>query len=380
MAEQKQIQQFDHFIPVSTSGLVSRLAKSGLDLKSATIIQQIRQLLSYQFSERLIELKKQYQPFDPDRELLDENNPSSEQDTTIQAISDILAKANYTRLNQGQIEEALLESSPYGLELKIDFEAFSHVSLFYRGKAQTTLQVRDWKTLWLKQKPVNELQYQRLLLLLSYRDDSKKPGIYLKLFKNILQPDSEMLFPDCKIRMKKLDKLKLAVTGGGGTAGGLFATISKISAAINPWTTVIAVAGFAALLWRQISKIFIQKTRYMMTLAQNLYFKNLDNNSGAITYLLDQARQEEIKEAILAYALIKLKSVDTLEKLDDACEQWFMEQFGQGIDFDVEDALRKLDTLGIIEINEGLISAPGEDQISTNLEKRWIALFNHSVS
>lgn len=380
MAKRNQILQFDHFIPVSTSGLIKRLADNGLDEKSVAVIQQIRQLLSYQFSERLIELKKQYQPFDPDRELLDGDNQSAQQQNTLQAISDILTKANYIQLDQTQIEEALLESSPYGLEVKIDFDAFSHISLFYRGKAQTTLQVRDWKKLWLKRKPINELQYQRLLLLLSYQDSSNKPGIYLKLFKNILQPDLEMLFPDCRIRMKKLDKLKLAITGGGGTAGGLFATISKISAAINPWTIVIAVTGFAALLWRQISKIFIQKTRYMMTLAQNLYFKNMDNNSGAITYLLDQARQEEIKETILAYALIKPKSVDTLEKLDDACEQWFMDQFGQGIDFDIEDALDKLKALNIIEINDNIISCANPDQISDRLEKHWQAFFSSTTS
>ncbi|MCU7945137.1 MAG: DUF3754 domain-containing protein [Candidatus Thiodiazotropha sp. (ex Cardiolucina cf. quadrata)] len=229
-----------------------------------------------------------------------------------------------------------------------------------------------------EKKTVSLIRYQRLFLLLQYRDQQNKPGIHLKLFKDILRPDLEMLFPECKIHMKMLDKLKLAVTGGGGTAGGLFATIGKVTAAVNPWAIVMAVTGFAALIWRQVSKVFIQKTRYMATLAQNLYFNNLDNNAGAITYLIDLARQEEIKETILAYALLNLEPLNDTTQLDSACEQWMMETFDCAIDFDISDAVRKLKAFDIIQDNKEQLSCKQVEAILPTLDKQWFSFIDNS--
>ncbi len=372
MDSQSNISQFDHFIPVSTSRLIETLKQSGLSPEQVDVIFKLKQVISFQFYEKLVSLKKHYQPFNPDRELLIDESISTNADICINEIKELLTAANYNELNQQQIEYALQKTSPYGLQIHIDFSTFSDVSLFYRGKSSSTFQLRDWKTLYIKKKNINLIRYQRLFLLIRYKDQHSKPGLHLKLFKDILRPDLEMLFPECKIRMKVFDKVKLAITGGGGTAGGLFATIGKVTAAVTPWTIAIAVGGFAMLLWRQLSKIFIQKTRYMATLAQNLYFHNLDNNAGAITYLIDLARQEEIKEVILAYALLNLKNINTQEELDSACEKWFDEKFNHQIDFDISDAVKKLEQFDIIKNNESL-ECSESNQIIENLNKQWIS-------
>ena len=225
----------------------------------------------------------------------------------------------------------------------------------------------------LKKKTVSLIRYQRVFLLLQYQDEGKRPGVHLKLFKDILRPDLEMLFPECKIRMKGFDKIKLAVTGGGGTAAGLAATIGKLTAAVNPWAIVMALAGFAGLVWRQLNKVFVQKTRYMASLAQNLYFNNLDNNVGAITYLVDLARQEEIKETVLAYAILNLQAVKGPAQLDSACEQWLLDSFDTAVDFDISDALRKLDGFGMIENAPSGLRTRAAEEISLLLDKQWAA-------
>ena len=370
MNDSTSIQQFDHFIPASTSSLIHKLQESGLSEQQLTVIHQLKQILSFQFYQKLVQLKKLYQPFNPDRELIPED-ASTDAETCINALKQVLIAANYTELNREQIEYALQKTSPYGLEIHIDFDHFENVLLFYRGKSQSSIEVRDWKKLYLKKKTVTLINYQRLFLLLRYKNQQHKPGIHLKLFRDILRPDLEMLFPESKIRMKLFDKIKLGVTGGGGTVGGLFATIGKITAAINPWTIVIAAVGFAMLIWRQVSKVFIQRTRYMATLAQNLYFHNLDNNAGAISYLIDLARQEEIKESILAYALINLKSVDNSEQLDSACEHWFNEQYDRMIDFDVKDALEKLQRLGLLNPAQKKLSCRTPAEIIPELNLLW---------
>jgi hypothetical protein len=376
MPSQSSIVQYDHFIPVSTHHLVQQLTTAGLDEVQTTVIKQLQQILSFEFNLQLQQIKKHYQPVNPDNELSDLQASESDFQHSISTVRSLLIHANFEELNQHQIQFALEKISPYGLEIDINFDAFEQLALFYRGKASKNIEVRDWKKLFLKKTTHSLISYSRLFLLIQYKDQKLKPGLHLKLFKDILRADLEMLFPESSVKMKAFDKLKLILTGGGGTAGGLFATIGKIASAVTPWTIVIAVAGFIMLIWRQVSKIFIQKTQYMMTLAQNLYFHNMDNNLGAITYLIDLARQEEIKETILAYALLSQQEASDKEKLDDLCEQWFIENFNIQIDFDIKDAIDKLRRFNLIEENNDNLSCRPAEESSQQLQKRWLDFIN----
>ena len=46
------------------------------------------------------------------------------------------------------------------------------------------------------------------------------------------------------------------------------------------------------------------KDRYQLSLTRNLYYQNLDNNAGVMFRLLDEAEEQESREAILAYYLL----------------------------------------------------------------------------
>ena len=372
MSENRSIAQYDHFIPVSTQKLIQKINMLGLDDAQIQVIQQIRQIISFEFYLKLQQIKQHYQPINPDNELTDLETSKRDYLESMDSVRKLLIHANFQELDQQQIEYALEKISPYGLKIDINFEAFEQVALFYRGKTRKKIQTRDWKKLFLKMKSESLISYGRLFLLIQYKDQQQKPGLHLKLFKDILRPDLEMLFPESQVRMKIFDKMKLILTGGGGTAGGLFATIGKISAAITPWTIIVAVAGFAMLLWRQISKIFIQRNQYMMTLAQNLYFHNMDNNLGAITYLVDLARQEEIKEAILAYALLNTHQIRDIAQLDDICEQWLREQFDIQIDFDISDAINKLKHYDLLEEGSQEIHCKAAASSIEQLQQRWL--------
>jgi len=177
MNAQSTINQFDHFIPVSTSHLIKTLQQSGLEEQQIEVIHKLKQVISFQFYQQLVEIKRLYRPFNPDTELLINRSLTGNIKSCIQSIKDILIAANYTELDQQQIEYALQKSSPYGLEIRIDFEAFSKISLFYRGKSSRSIQIRDWKTLYLKKKTVNLIRYQRLFLLVRYKDQHNKPGL-----------------------------------------------------------------------------------------------------------------------------------------------------------------------------------------------------------
>ncbi len=367
---QPAISQFDHFIPLTTRQLIVALRQSGLAAAHMDVIHKLRQILSFEYDLKLRALKKLYLPFNPDAEHPQTLPPTLEPTRCLDAIQQLLIDANYNELDQQQLEYAMQKTSPYGLEIHIDFSAFSDIRLFYQGKSRQQIRVRDWKKAFIGHKTVELIRYHRLFLLLRYRDTSEHPGLELRLFKDILRPDLEMLFPECRIRMKVFDKIKLAITGGGGTAGGVFATVGKISAAVSPWAIFIAIGGFALLLWRQISKVFTLKTRYMATLARNLYFHTLDNNAGALSYLSDLARQQEIREIILAYAMINLYSLQDARQLDTACEQWLQKNFDRHTDFDIDDAIKKLKQFDLLE-SDSPMKTRNPKQISQQLEQRW---------
>ena len=363
---ESSIAQYDHFIPIPTQELLNELQSLGLSTDQTQVIKALRQVLSFELYLHLKKIKRGYHPVNPDNVLLHQDTAATAVEDTIDQIRRLLVQANFSELDQQQIEYALEKTSPYGLNIQIDFSAFERVILFYRGQARKRVTVRDWRRLFLKTRDVDLISYQRLFLVLQHKDQVRRPGLQLKLFKDILRPDLEMLFPDTKVRIKGFDKLKLIITGGGGTAGGLFATITKISAALNPWTIVIAIGGFAALLWRQISKVLVQ----------NLYFHNMDNNLGAITYLVDLARQEEVKEACLAYAMLCNHAVANSMQLDDLCEQWLQQNWNIELDFDTQDALDKLMRLDLIRMTGDRIVCRPTAEALPLLQDKWMGYLN----
>ena len=69
-------------------------------------------------------------------------------------------------------------------------------------------------------------------------------------------------------------------------------------------TLIALLAGLVTLgsyLWKQFNNYKNCKLSFMQTLTENLYFENLDNNAGVFHRLIDDAEEEECKEAILVY-------------------------------------------------------------------------------
>ena len=225
--------------------------------------------------------------------------------------------------------------------------------------------------------------YERVVLLVKFKDEAyfkaKKrqiafqPGsMLIKLFKNIPKADLEMLFPNTQVRMKPKDKAIMsawAITGLAGVIGkasaGIIAALVVLwgiirtfgdGQALDPKDVTKMVGGMSALgllggvLWKQYAGYKNRKMIFTKTLADSLYFKNLDNNAGVFHHVVDAAEEEECKEAILAYYfLLKNPKGMTEAALDDAIENWFEERHSTKIDFEVDDGLGKLKELELME-------------------------------
>jgi hypothetical protein len=204
--------------------------------------------------------------------------------------------------------------------------------------------------------------------------------IYIKLFKNMPRSDVEMIFPNTKVRFRLFDKIKFGVTAGGGLGMGVFGTVGKIALASNPYTLAGAVAGLGGIALRQATNFINQRTRYMVVLAQNLYFHAMADNRGVMTLLADRAADEDFKEEMLLYSVLAKERVNVanLRQVDEAIEQYLAATFGTEVDFDVEDALRRLKQEGVVtELPDGTLQTLPPRDAALHIDRLWDACLDN---
>ena len=114
----------------------------------------------------------------------------------------------------------------------------------------------------------------------------------------------------------------------------------------------------------------------MKALSDNLYFKNLDNNAGVFHTLIDAA-EEDFKEALLAYTfLLKSEQVLSASKLDEKIEAWFKSKYHCQLDFEISDALDKLERMQLVTFDGKNYQVLPLIQAKQRLDQRWSSLFN----
>ena len=90
-----------------------------------------------------------------------------------------------------------------------------------------------------------------------------------------------------------------------------------------------------------------------------------------------EAQEEEAKEATLAYAFLLTDGPSTEAALDARVEAWLREKLGEQVDFEVDDALAKLERLRVAERSDdgasGAWRAVPADEASARLRAAWTA-------
>ncbi len=231
---------------------------------------------------------------------------------------------------------------------------------------------------------------------------SETPAIFLKVFKNVPVSALETLFPDVTVRMTLLDKGLILLP----LLGGLLGVVNRVVPALLVIGTIIAalVAGRAVdwgefrnhlfpiltafsivgvIAFKVFSRYRITKEKHQAKLMKTLYFHNLDNNAGVFDFLVQEAEEEECKEALLAYYfLLTERNANgepfTEEELDRRIEQWMEERFGLTLDFEVDDALRKLEEKKLLLKDGDRYLVPPIDETLIKLDSLWDGVFEYS--
>jgi hypothetical protein len=138
----------------------------------------------------------------------------------------------------------------------------------------------------------------------------------------------------------------------------------------------LGLAALSGFLFKQVNIFKNRKRRFMKALAENLSFKNLDNNGGVFHHLIDAAEEEEFKEALLAYLFLLQKDAGlTRRQLDAAVESWLAGDWDCSIDFEVDDALAKLERWGIVRREKDRLRVLALPEANARLDSLWDAFF-----
>jgi hypothetical protein len=380
----------EHFIPLRKSDLVRMLTNDpALELHEREAFAQFCQLVDatihHEFHQHLEELKDAYAPFDPDAdpkpcEVLTLEQREAHAERLIDRFEYLLQKANFRKLSAEELQYSLNTHNESGVEVLANLEIFDHLEIYVRGSVVGKRVFRNWSRFGRLQQ-VEVCTYQRLALLFRLKPgaSSNQPidpaAVVLKLFKNIPKSDVEMLLPGTRIRMTLVDQGKILIP----TLSGIGITLFKIiqGAAAVAFASLHGAIAFLALIsgvfgygLRSFYGYLNTRDRYHLNLTRSLYFQNLDSNAGVIHRLLDEAEEQEFREVILAWWLLRKNRFTpvTSEELDRAAEAWLQEKLGVAVDFEVSDALAKLRRMGLCR------ELPGKKFRAVDLEAALVAL------
>jgi hypothetical protein len=403
------------FIPLTKSALLRRLtvetAWPGNHKDARKFFQYLDHWRRQNYSHGLREIDQAYEAFSPDTDLLNTRTYSSGERVGMQAritkhMVHLLTHANYVRIDPAQVELILTRESFYGLDLHVDLSAYEELMIFHRG-ASTKKELRRVPKKFYRKMEFDVPIYRRLFVLFKIkpveahivevmaaekvgRREAEKlvakrrksipegvstENIYMKMFKNMPRSDIEMIFPNTQVKFRMFDKLKLGVTSSAGLGMGVVGAAGKLAlAASNPIAAAGAVAGLGGVAVRQGMAFMNQRQKYMVVMAQNLYFHALADNRAVMIKLAERAAEEDVKEEMLLYTVLAKERVNRrdLGEVDHAIERYLKSTFDIDVDFDLADALERLLEDGlVVEEADGTLLCLQPAAAAKHIDDKW---------
>jgi hypothetical protein len=413
----------DQFIPARKSDILDALVDNGQfasEPRKAQFRQVCRMLgavYHYEYFERLEELRRDYYYFNPELDRharLNTANLERAYGDLIASFTAVLKGANFVEVSHEEIERAHRESVLVNVELKTPVDEFREVRFFRRGHHQETFELRRW--FGLRRQKVDATVYDDVVLLVGMKPEGEatskrrkkrmaqrkiRPGsVLIKYFRNIASADLNALYPNVKVVMSLFDKLFLSVPALAGgipillklasTVTVLFLVIGfylgitaavqedQMKSALAALSGLIALGGFLMQQWVKYQR---QSLKYQQELTDNIYYRNINNNAGIFDYIIGAAEEQECKEAFLAYYFLSTASPAlTQPELDRRIEAWLKDKFSIDIDFEVDDALGKLDRLGLLRRDGERLTVPPPEDALARLDYQWDNYFQYNAA
>lgn len=409
----------DQFIPVRKKDLIAQLEMRGLPGGAAdaekfrTLCKFLAAIYHYDYFDQLERLRTDYFYFNPQIDphaRCDAAELERSYTDLREALTGVLKAGNFTEIPHDEIERAHREHGHIRVETRAPLEDFRQVRFFRRGHSRQIIEVPA--LFGLRKRQIECDVYDDVILFVAMKPDKDivrkrdrkrfvrdrlRPGsVLIKYFRQIPSADLNALFPNVRVVMSNMDRLMLGIPA---LAGGIPILLNLIPAlsllfllagfylgltgaigedetrkALAALSGLVALGGFLLQQWIKYQR---QSLKYQKLLSDNVYFRNVNNNAGIFDYLIGMAEEQECKEAFLAYHFILgAASPTTQDSLDREIEQWLNTTFGIDTDFEVDDALRKLERLGLLRrAGEALTVLPLDDAL-VRIDILWDGLFD----
>ena len=354
------LKRSEHFIPYRIDVLLEEMLRDPrLRAEYRHSFRDLRRLLAdrfhFEYYAVLESLKSDFVPFDADRETLWEPEFSEEELDRMRirlydSIRDVLRIGNYVELTREQLDECLKMQPIGSLSVHVDLEDdFDDFHVYYRGIRERE-ETENYFFLWKRTRPT--LFLNRVFVLARFKRNNNRGRVLVKMFKDVAVENIKIIAPKVKLGMPIFDRLKI----GGTVLGSLVTPISKLifAFALSWIYFLLILAGLLFAAFKGIMSFMNSKTKYLHVFSSSLYFRNLSNNRAALTSLVDAAEEQEIKEALLGYFILFINPDRemSMQELDEAAERWIEERFGHRLDFEVDDAVRKLAEKDLIFVSK----------------------------
>jgi hypothetical protein len=408
-----------HHIPVLRADLIAALLEQGL---AGDQVEDFRTLATFlgayfhhDFYDELTELKDTYAWFAPSgpqplrRETRDADSAFAKLMATFESV---MARANFVELPQSEIAALGGDHPHFDVKTRTPLEAYEVVRIFYRGCRPQS--VKQAAALGFKSKEISLDTFDDVIVFVRFKQPSGLPrrrfmrrtnglpggaapgSVMVKSFRNIARIELPMLLPEVKIVMSRKDAMLL---GGPAILGGIPIALNVIPALSVVLVVIGALLGYSgqvsqdklmkavgalsvligagAFMWRQYSNYSHRKLKYQRKVADNIYFKNVNNDAGVFETLIGSAEDQEVKEVILAYhSLLTAGPTPHSGDLDRRIETWLQTAFQMDINFEVGDALTKLEGLGFLTQKDGKIAAVPLPEALARLDTLWDRLYD----
>jgi len=310
-----------------------------------------------------------------------------------------LSRANYDEEDEGLLRTALSTQSLVELKTHLDRSTWRRSLICTRGRSETTIEVRRW--FGLRRRQISCTLIRTLFVYIEHarheRRETQKglapPRFYVRLFENIPVADIDMVMPDCRVRMSWFDRAVMFVPA-------IFAVIGISAVLKASWNALVLhtrhITGFDATPptvpggalaviggglvalaiwgWTQFGRWQGMHLRYLKILSDIVMYRLCDRDMGAVNQVLDEAGEEETKEALLALHSLRREGPTTEGSLDERIERWLRTNFAVDIDFEVSDALAKLVRLGLVERTGNTYAAADPAHALARMRQHWNAL------
>jgi hypothetical protein len=413
--------QRDRFIPLRKSDMIEGLLAEGLldDAGQAGFRQLARMLgaiFHYQYFEELNSLRESYFHFDPE---IDPQacGPAQDLEAAYRSLSEefvrVLREANFVEIGHDEITRAFAESARVRVRIKAPIEDFRDVRMFRRGHHTETIEVHVW--FGLRRRPLDVVVYDDVVLMVATRPDGmtkadarkaiasarrggqkiRSGAVLFKYFRDIARADLKALFPNVRVVLSLMDQLTLgvpAIIGGVPILLKLASTMTVlflvagfylgITGTIRDNDTAHALAALSGLfalgafMLRQWGNFHRQSLIHQKQLTDNIYYRNVNNNSGIFAYLIGEAEDQDWKEALLAYyGLLTAQTPLTRDALNARVQELLARRFGVAADFEIDDALARLRRLDLLAATGDQLAVPPLAEALARLDQEWNAFF-----